>query len=156
MRVRGMQYDDLVSLLPSLCPRIQPRTLLDSDLATMLASAPADAQHDLQQALRQWEGAASECSVCGARRARASVAPGGQSSDAAQDASARHDGQNGAAADLALTSVWKLNFRDRLCELQAPAACCRTCRACFDIGGVLQLSATRSSGADGCATPLIA
>ena len=147
-----VQYEDLTTLLPHLRPRIQPRSLLDSDLAAIIAGTEAGAQHDLQQRLRELEEAATECSVCGGREAHAdglSDDLGASTAAATKDASGRRGRQTQDGNHLALTSVWRLNFKDRLCELQPPAVCCRMCRACFDIGGVLQLSALRSGAADG-------
>ena len=66
----------------------------------------------------------------------------------------RSDASNGDAAaaateQLHFTTVWQLNFEERLCELQAPAFCCGMCRACFDVGSMVQLAATRAGGSGG-------
>lgn len=162
----SVQYKSLREQLPTLLPRILPRYLLDYDLQTQLQRCPA-AQQPFAAALQTLAAkkSAQKCSVCGRRGLPQTNADPDNDSDseaalAEPDAArtsnkrTRSDASNGDAAaaateQLHFTTVWQLNYDERLCELQAPAFCCGMCRACFDVGSMVQLAATRAGGSGG-------
>jgi hypothetical protein len=162
-----VQYDDLCKLLPKLQPRILPRHLRDFDFQALLQRSP-DAAAGFESTVDELSRARSSrtCHACGARGTAQHPAPAeADRGRAHEDGRADAVGSKRAAAAAALTSqsklhfttVWGLNFGDRTAELRSARFCCEKCRACFDVGSILQLAATRcggSAGSEGCASTL--
>jgi hypothetical protein len=159
-----VQYQVLIKLLPNLCPRILPRHLLDHDFRKLLQQCPPVTSEAFQSALAVFaqRPSSSECHTCGLKgEPQVTISHSSDDDGAVQldaETSKRGRTKNGtthpSASSVALpklhfTTRWHLNFGECLCEMLPPSFCCAKCRACLDMGSVIQLASLRAGGSHG-------
>lgn len=136
-----------------------PRKLQDHDFRALLRHCPPSRTAAFEAVVAALAARAPpRCSICGAKGVPAALNDGDDSPSGGSDdnTSGRQKRGGSRKEKLHFTTLWELNFEERAAKLQPPGFCCSLCRACLDLGAVLQLAALRSvtsSGQSGCALP---